>query len=64
MEGLSFNDQQASKHEKKRVKNEHNVHRWMGCEWLERLTANATVATVLGSILAFSETMESEGRQI
>jgi hypothetical protein len=30
-------------------------------EWLERLTANATVATVLGSILASADTMESEG---
>ncbi len=33
-------------------------------KWLERLTANAAVATVLGSIPASSDTMESEGRQI
>jgi hypothetical protein len=33
-------------------------------EWLERLTANAVVATVLGSIPASSDTMESEGRQM
>ncbi len=31
--------------------------------WLERLTANAEVVTVLGSIPASSDTMESEGRQ-
>ncbi len=30
-------------------------------EWLERLTANAEVATVLGSIPASSDTVESEG---
>jgi hypothetical protein len=33
-------------------------------EWLERLTANAGVATVLGSIPASSDTVESEGRQM
>ncbi len=33
-------------------------------EWLERLTANAVVATVLGSIPATSDTVESEGRQM
>ncbi len=33
-------------------------------EWLERLTTNAVVATVLGSILASSDTVESEGRQM
>jgi len=32
--------------------------------WLEHLTANAEVATVLGSIPASSDTVESEGRQI
>ena len=32
--------------------------------WLERLTASAEVATVLGSILASSDTVEPEGRQI
>jgi len=31
---------------------------------LERLTVNAEVATVLGSIPASSETVESEGRQM
>ncbi len=31
-------------------------------EWLERLTAKAVVATVLGSIPASSDTVESEGR--
>ncbi len=30
-------------------------------DWLERLTANAKVATVLGSIQASSDTLESEG---
>ncbi len=34
------------------------------CMWLERLTANAPVATVLGSILASVDTVESEGRQM
>jgi hypothetical protein len=29
-------------------------------EWLERMTANAKVATVLGSIPASSDTVESE----
>ncbi len=33
-------------------------------EWLERLTANAEVASVLGSIPAFSHTAGSEGRQM
>ncbi len=32
--------------------------------WLERLTANAKVATVLGSIPASSDTVDSEGRQM
>ncbi len=31
--------------------------------WLERLTANAGVPTVLGSIPASSDTVVSEGRQ-
>jgi hypothetical protein len=31
---------------------------------LERLTANAKVATILGSLPASSDTMESEGRQM
>jgi hypothetical protein len=31
-------------------------------EWLEHLTTNAKVATVLGSILVYSDTVESEGR--
>ncbi len=33
-------------------------------EWLKRLTANAVVATVLVSIPASSDTVESEGRQM
>ncbi len=33
-------------------------------QWLERLTANAKVATVLGSIPASSDTVESERRQM
>ncbi len=37
---------------------------WVLDEWLERLTANAAVATVLGSIPASSDTVESEGRQM
>ncbi len=37
---------------------------WDLAEWLERLTANAVVATVLGSIPASSDTVESEGRQM
>ncbi len=37
---------------------------WDLVEWLERLTANAAVATVLGSIPASSDTVESEGRQM
>jgi hypothetical protein len=32
-------------------------------EWLKRLSANAKVATVLGSIPASSDTVDSEGRQ-
>jgi hypothetical protein len=38
-----------------------------GCdlaEWLERLTTNAVVATVLGSLPASSVTVESKGRQM
>jgi hypothetical protein len=33
-------------------------------EWLERLTVNAVVETVLGSIPASSDTVESEGLQV
>jgi hypothetical protein len=33
-------------------------------EMLERLTANAMVATVLGSIPASSDTVESEGQKM
>ncbi len=33
-------------------------------EWLERLTANAEIAIVMGFIPAFSDTEESEGRQM
>jgi hypothetical protein len=32
--------------------------------WFDCLTANAEVATVLGSILAFSDAVESEVRQM
>jgi hypothetical protein len=31
-------------------------------KWLERLTANAKVATILGSIPASSDTVESKGQ--
>ncbi len=41
-----------------------NVCGWDLAEWLERLTANAVVATILGSIPASSDTVEYEGRQI
>ncbi len=37
---------------------------WDLAEVIERLTANAVVPTVLGSILASSDTDESEGRQM
>ncbi len=37
---------------------------WDLAEWLERLTVNAPVATVLGSIPASVGTVESEGRQM
>jgi hypothetical protein len=40
-----------------------SVSGWDVAEWLERLTDNAEVATVLGSIPASSDTVESEGRQ-
>jgi hypothetical protein len=33
-------------------------------EWSERLAINANFATVLGSISASSDTVESEGRQM
>jgi hypothetical protein len=33
-------------------------------KWLERLAVNAKVATVLGSIAASSDTVESEGREM
>ncbi len=38
--------------------------RWDLAELLERLTANAVVATIQGSIPASSDTVESEGRQM
>ncbi len=38
--------------------------RWDIAKWLESLAVNAKVATVLGSIPAFSDTVESEGRQM
>jgi len=37
---------------------------WDLAEWLERLTANAVVATVLGTIPESSDTVEFEGRQM
>jgi len=38
---------------------------WMKSSWVvERLSANAVVATVLGSIPASSDTVESEGRKM
>jgi hypothetical protein len=37
---------------------------WMRSEWLESLTANAVVATVLGSIPASSDIVESEVRKM
>ncbi len=37
---------------------------WDLAEWLERLTANAVVGTVLGSIPASSDTVESVGPQM
>ncbi len=37
---------------------------WDLVEWLERLAVNAKVATVIGSIPASSDTVESEGRQM
>jgi hypothetical protein len=37
---------------------------WDLAKWLERLTANAVVATVLGSIPASSDTVESEAQQM
>ncbi len=40
------------------------VGRWDLAEWLENLTANTVIATVLGSFLASSDTVESEGRQM
>jgi hypothetical protein len=38
--------------------------RWDVAEWLDRLTDNAKIATVLGSIPASSDTVESEGQQM
>ncbi len=43
---------------------DNNFSGWDLVKWLERLTAYAVVATVLGSIPASSGTVESEGRQI
>jgi hypothetical protein len=40
------------------------VYGWDLTEWLERLTANAEVATGLGSIPTSSDTVESEWRQM
>ncbi len=44
---------------KKKKKNE--IVNEIYSEWLEHLAVNAKVAKVLGSILASSDTMESEG---
>jgi hypothetical protein len=40
------------------------VGRWDLAEWLDRLTANAKVATGLGSTPASSDTAETERRQM
>ncbi len=40
------------------------IYGWDLAEWLERLAANAVVATVLGSITASFDTVESEGRAV
>ncbi len=37
---------------------------WDVSEWLERLTVNAEVTTIPGSIPASSDTLEYEGRQM
>jgi len=37
---------------------------WDLVEWLDRLAVDAKIATVLGSILASTDTVESEGRQM
>ncbi len=45
----------------------HDIHPscgWDLAEWLERLAVNAKVATVLGSIPAYFDTVKSEGRQM
>ncbi len=41
-----------------------NVSEWDLAFWLDRLTAPAEVATVVSSIPASSDTVESEGRQM
>ncbi len=44
---------------------ENKLKMWMKfSEWLERLITNAKVATVLGSVPASYDTMESEGRHM
>jgi hypothetical protein len=50
----------------RKIARSYNTIKWIGsiAEWLERLTANSEVATVLGSIPASSDTVESEGRQM
>ncbi len=37
---------------------------WLLAEWLDRLSVNSNVATALGSIPAFTDTVVSEGRQM
>jgi hypothetical protein len=51
------------------LSHEHSKNPLAECGWdlaerLERLTANAKVATVLGSIPASFDTVESKGRQM
>ncbi len=41
-----------------------DINGWDLAEWVERLAVNAEVTTVLGSIPASSDAVESEGRQM
>ncbi len=49
------------KHTEKVTEKLSEIKEWNVAEWLERLTANAEVATVLCSIPASSDTAESNG---
>jgi hypothetical protein len=51
-------------HRHLQTEQEISVRGWDLAERLERLTANAEVVTVLGTIPASSDTVESEGRQM